>query len=140
MPANCPYPAQKLEHLNLDFISGLPHEKGNGTANDADANALEADEETLHMETELGVGMPSTNGSGATIILKWIQSFKQDFMYVSETGETYFRDCLNRESVKAIWDRMSHWITRTDILTVHKKIKQLQIDMRIAFKKLKTSS
>jgi hypothetical protein len=74
------------------------------------------------------------------VLLKWIQSFKQDFMYVSEAGETCFRDCLNRDSVKAIWDRMSHWITRTDILTVHKKIKQLQIDMRIAFKKPKTSS
>jgi len=65
LPANCPYPAQRLEHPNLNFISGLPHEKRNGTANDADANALEANEETLHMETELGVGMPSTNGSGA---------------------------------------------------------------------------
>lgn len=138
MPANCPHLAQDLEHPNLNFISGLPHEKENGTANAADGNAVEANEETLPKEAEFGVGMPSTNGSGAAIILNWIQSFKQDFMYVSESGETCFRDCLKRESVKAIWDRMSHWSTRTDILSVHKKIKQLQIDMRMAFKKLKT--
>lgn len=125
-------------YTKFSFIPGFPHEKQTGSSNVDKAREAEENEEMQDVETQLGVGMPSTNGSSATAITNWVQSFKQDFMHVSENGQSCFKDSLTREVVKAVWDRISHWITRKDIASAQKKIKQLQIEMRMAFRKMKT--